>query len=187
MDGGPPKTHNVLRLGLKKYPCIMDDIVVRGLSTYDLKTQNIKFNSDTVEEDTYDWQWNNKASRIPGISTCAWEYGTSRGGYRYDIRLRKFEVPDCNDCSCGYLDIYESGYMKNRLLKRFCSHNITEISSFESYHSYRLLIYFQTNVTSPKRLEIDVSSTPISIFGNFVKLSYKWYYYLKFHSLNDIL
>ena len=173
MEFGPPKTHNVLRLGLKKYPCIMDDIVVRGLSTYDLKTQNIKFNSDTVEEDTYDWQWNNKASRIPGVSTCAWEYGTTRGGYRYDIRLRKFEVPDCNDCSCGYLDIYESGYMKNRLLKRFCSHNITEISSFESYHSYRLLIYFQTNVTSPKRLEIDVSSTPISIFGNFVKVSYE--------------
>ena len=50
MDGGPPKTHNVLRLGLKKYPCIMDDIVVRGLSTYDLKTQNIKFNSDRLRK-----------------------------------------------------------------------------------------------------------------------------------------
>ena len=170
-----PKTYNVQRLGMKEYPCIMDNFSVRGLSTYDPKTQNIKFNSDTVEEDTYGWQWNNKASRIPGVSTCAWEYGASHGGYRYDIRLQKFEVPDCNDCSCGYLDIYESGYKKKRLLKRFCSHNITETSSFESYDrdSYGLFIYFQTNVTSTKRLEIDFSSTPISIFGNFVKIFYK--------------
>ena len=156
----------------------MDDFAVRGYSTYDRENQSIKFNSDTVEEDPFEGrQWDNKGSRIPGITTCAWEYGNQIGSYRYDITLQKFEVPSCNDCSCGYLDIYESRYMRLRLLKRFCSHNITEISSFESWYgngnSFRLFIHFQTNVTAPKRLEIDVSSTPISKFGNFAKGFFK--------------
>ena len=167
LDDGPPKTHNVRRYASKDYPCIIDDHVADRFSTYDRETQGIKFNSDTVKEPEFNWYGD---EAITGITTCAWIYG-AYGSYRYDIKLNKFEIPECDDCSCGSLDIYEATYRKTKLLKRLCSHNITETLSFESWSrdSFNLLIHFQTNVTAPKKLEIDVSSTPISIFGNFIK------------------
>ena len=167
LDDGPPKTHNVRRYASKDYPCMIDDHVADRFSTYDNETQSIKFNSDTVKEPEFNWYGD---EAITGITTCAWIYGTFIGSYRYDIKLDKFEIPECDDCSCGSLDIYEATYRKAKLLKRLCSHNITEMISFESWtqDSFKLLIHFQTNVTAPKKLEIDVSSTPISIFGNLV-------------------
>ena len=168
LDDGPPKTHNVRRYAYKTYPCMIDGHVADRFSTIKCtacETQSIKFNSDSVKESEFNWYGD---EAITGITTCAWIYGTFIGSYRYEIELNKFEIPECDDCSCGSLDIYEATYRKAKLLKRLCSHNITEMISFESWtqDSFKLLIHFQTNVIAPKKLEIDVSSTPISIFGN---------------------
>ena len=148
----------------------MDDLLVYRFGTYDRETQSIRFNSDTVEENTYNWLGE---EAIPGISTCAWMYGAYIGSYRYDVKLNKFEIPECDDCSCGSLDIYGAKNQKTKLLKRLCTHNITETLSFESWiqDSFMLIIQFQTNITAPKKLEIDVSSTPISLFGKLIMSS----------------
>ena len=149
---------------------MMDDLLVYRFGTYDRETQSIRFNSDTVEENTYNWKGE---EAIPGISTCAWMYGSYIGSYRYDLKLNKFEIPECDDCSCGSLDIYGAKNQKTKLLKRLCTHNITETLSFESWiqDSFMLIIQFQTNITAPKKLEIDVSSTPISLFGKLIMSS----------------
>ena len=170
MDDGPPKIGNVYRYASKDYPCIIDDFAADRFSTYDNGNQSIRFNSDTVQKDTngYYGDTTDTLSKYQGVTTCAWMYGAFIGSFRYDLKIEKFEIPECNDCSCGFLDIYEATYQNARLLKRLCSHNITETLSFESwYHdNFELLIHFQTNVTTPKKLEIDVSSSPISEFGN---------------------
>ena len=173
----PPTTGNLEYYASKDYPCIIDDFVADRFSTYNSENQSIKFNSDTVQNNTdyYKYYGDQILKENQVITTCAWIYGASIGSFRYDLKIEKFEIPECNDCSCGFLDIYEATYRNATLLKRLCSHNITENLSFESwYHdTFKLLIHFQTNVTTPKKLEIDVSSTPISIFGNFVKVSYE--------------
>ena len=165
MDEGPPKIGNVEYYASKDYPCIIDDFAADRFSTYDNEKQGIRFNSDTVQKDTTGY-YGDIADN--GITTCAWTYGASIGSFRYDLKIEKFEIPECNDCSCGFLDIYEATYRNASLLKRLCSHNITETLSFETlYHdTFKLLIHFQTNVTAPKKLEIDVSNSPISEFGN---------------------
>ena len=172
LDDGPPKTNNVRRYASKDYACIMDDYAADRYSTYDWETQSIRFNSDTVKKERYDSYGIRRNKKTTGPTTCAWTYGTYIGNYRYEMKLDKFEIPECDDCSCGFLDIYKATYKKTKLLKRLCTHNITETLSFESWtrDSFRLLIHFQTNITAPKKLEIDVSSTPISIFGKFMIL-----------------
>ena len=179
MDEGPPKIGNVEYYASKDYPCIIDDFAADRFSTYDNENQSIRFNSDTVQKDSTGYYGDSAdtLSKYQGITTCAWSYGTFIGSFRYDLKIEKFEIPECNDCSCGFLDIYEATYRNARLLKRLCSHNMTETLSFESwYHDgFKLLIHFQTNVTTPKKLEIDVSSSTISEFGNHIRSFYSFY------------
>ena len=84
--------------------------------------------------------------------------------------LNEFELPGCNDCACGSLDIYADNHYTLKLLERICSHNITKRLSFNVAHptGYELLIHFKTDITTQKKLDIDVSTTLTSKYGNII-------------------
>ena len=160
----------------------MDNDTVDTSSTFDIEDKKIIFNSDTVikYKDIYpdyeDHRYLFGYKDIPQESTTgSWIYGNLEA-YIYNLSVNKFEVPGCNDCSCGSLDIYamydtydfNATVILNQspLLVRMCSHNFTKDLLFKSLspRPFQLLIQFQTNVTLPKKLEIDVSSTPLGKF-----------------------
>ena len=163
----------------------MDNDTVDTSSTLDIEAQKIIFNSETVikykdiykdyEDHRYLFGYKDTSQ---ASTTGTWIYGDLEA-YIYHLSVNEFEVPGCNDCTCGSLDIYAmhdtydwnatSIISQSPLLIRMCSHNITKELSFKSVspRHFQLLIQFQTNVTFPKKLEIDLSSTPIGKFCNF--------------------
>ena len=153
----------------------MDNITVDVFSTIDNKEAKITFNSDTVQPDQYYITKYGKPKYTPGTTTCAWTYGGFLDRVRFNLFLNKFQVPGCNDCSCGSLDIYAATYRQLNLLERICSHNTTNRLSFnndvfqndEDHHTSNvyLLIQFKSNITLPKKLEIDISDSRITEYG----------------------
>ena len=160
----------------------MDNDTVDTSSTLDIEDQKIIFNSDTVVKykDIYpDYNDYGDFFGHTDISqestTGTWIYGDLEA-FIYHLSVNKFEAPGCNDCTCGSLDIYAmydtydftatAILDQSQLLIRMCSHNFTKELSFKSLspRPFQLLIQFQTNVTLPKMLEIDVSSTPMGKF-----------------------
>ena len=144
--------------------CIMDNYIVNPSSTFRSgKTwngQQIIFNSDTVEKEKY----NNDFTQM--TTKCGWFHGVDFRWARYDLNLIEFEIPGCNDCSCGSLDIYSTASRPATLLARVCTYNKTETISLNISRE-NLLIQFQSNVILPKKLELNLSVTPISIYGKF--------------------
>ena len=153
--------------------CRIDDRIVDPYITLDNTRQKIRLNPDTYDNDAdrHDYR---------GKTNCSWTYGVFDRNTRYDLTLNEFVVPGCNACECGSLDVYEVNRFwkqSNGLqiknfhypLHRFCSHNFTHKISLRSLEpdEFRLLIHFQTNISLPQKLEIEVSSTPISKFGKF--------------------
>ena len=145
--------------------CIMDNYTINPSSTFDNDKHIIIFNSDTIERDKDNHEY------TPGTTKCAWLYGENLKSVRYDLNVKKFEIPGCSDCNCGSLDIYSTSSRPARILARLCSHNITKTLSFKSFAG-RLLIQFESNVTLPKKLEIEVSATPITKKGKLFKRLY---------------
>jgi len=159
------------------FSCKMDDDTVDTSSTVNIEDQKIVFNSETVIKykdiypDYLEYNFVDKDSSHESTSG-SWIYGDLEA-YIYHLNVNKFEVPGCNDCTCGSLEIYAmhdtyewnatSIINQSPLLVRICSHNVTKELSFKSLNPkpYQLLIQFQTNVILPKKLEIDLSSTPI--------------------------
>ena len=72
-------------------------------------------------------------------------------------------------------EIYAATYRQLNLLERICSHNTTNRLSFnndvfqndEDHHTSNvyLLIQFKSNITLPKKLEIDISASRITEYG----------------------
>ena len=149
--------------------CIMDNYTINPLSTFNNDKHVVIFNSDTVEKDKDNDEY------TPGTTKCAWLYGgdTAYDGIRYDLNVKKFEIPGCSDCTCGSLEMYSTASRPARILARLCSHNITESLSFKSFRG-RLLIQFQSNISLPKKLEIEVSATPITRKGKLFKQLYDY-------------
>ena len=96
---------------------------------------------------------------------CGWFHGVDFRSARYDLNIKHFELLGCNDCSCGSLDVYSTASRPATLLARVCSHNKTNTISLNISNT-NILIQFQSNVTLPKKLELNPSVTPISIYGN---------------------
>ena len=152
--------------------CMMDNHTVYSWSTFNNDEQKIIFNSDTVENN-----FENNVRYVPGRTNCAWTYSAYLRNARYFVSVKKFEIPGCNDCNCGSLDIYEleGAWRPGKLLARVCGHNITKNLSFRIHGEVHknsppppdtiLLIHFKSNINHPKKLEIDVSSKPIKIYG----------------------
>ena len=156
--------------------CKIDDHIVDPYITLDNTRQKIRMNADTYDNDAdrHDYK---------GKTNCSWWYGRVDKNSRYDLTLNKFVVPGCNDCECGSLDVYEvdrywsrssgleiKNFHKRYPLHRICSHNVTQKMSFNSLipRGFELFIHFQTNISLPQKLEVEVSSTPISKFGRFL-------------------
>ena len=156
-------------------PCIMDNYTADLFSTIDNKEAKITFDSDTVQPDQYYLTKYGKPKYTPGTTSCAWTYGGFLDRVRINLVLSKFVVPGCNDCSCGSLDIYAATYRQLNLLERICSHNKTNRLSFNNddlpndddhpISNVYLLIQFKSNVTFPKKLEIDISASRITEYG----------------------
>ena len=145
--------------------CIMDNYTINPLSTFDNDKNIIIFNSDTVEKDKDNDEYS------PGTTKCAWLYGENLKSVRYDLSIKKFQIPGCSDCNCGSLDIYSTSSRPAKILARLCSHNITEAQSFKSFAG-RILIQFESNASLPKKLEIEVSATPITKKGKLLERLY---------------
>ena len=64
----------------------MDGYAADRFTTYDRENQSIRFNSETVEEDKYDWYGDMRDNETPEITTCAWIYGAFIGNYRYKLK-----------------------------------------------------------------------------------------------------
>ena len=152
----------------------MDNHTVYPWSTFNNDEQKIIFNSDTVENN-----FETNVRYVPGRTDCAWSYSAYLRNVQYFVDVKKFEIPDCNDCDCGSLDIYELVWRPGKFLARVCGHNVTKTLSFRGHgelHSpFKLLIHFKSNVNHPKKLEIDVSSKPIKKYGK-KTFYYKAYY-----------
>ena len=161
----PPRIRGFEHSSLLDIPdCMMDNHTVYSWSTFNNDEQKIIFNSDTVENN-----FENNVRYVPGRTNCAWTYSAFLKNARYFVNVKKFEIPGCNDCNCGSLDIYEHVWRPGKLLARVCGHNITKKLSFRSHgevhKNFRLLFHFKSNINHPKKLEIDVSSKPIKIYG----------------------
>ena len=152
----------------------MDNYTADLFSTIDNKEAKITFDSDRVQPDQYYITKYGKPKYTPGTTSCAWTYDGFSDSVRINLNLNKFEVPGCNDCSCGSLDIYAATYRQLNLLTRICGHNTTNRLSFnngdlpnDEDHSISryLLIQFKSNITFPKKLEIDISASRITEYG----------------------
>ena len=160
---------------------MIDNNTVDPFTTFDNKRHEIRFDSDAVRKDENKarggYRKTKPKQRFPLDTTaCAWEYGTYWGPFSfsnivsYDMILNEFELPGCKDCACGSLDIYADTLHTLKLLERICSHNITKRLSFNVAHppGYKLLIHFRTNVTTQKKLDIAISTTLTSKYGNII-------------------
>ena len=149
----------------------MDNHTVYSWSTFNNDDQKIIFNSDTV--DIYPNYFENNVRNVAGRTDCAWSYSAYLKNVQYFVDVKKFEIPGCNDCDCGSLDIYELVWRPGKLLARVCGHNVTKALSFRGTGEVegngesgsKLLIHFKSSVNGPKKLEIDVSSKPYNKYG----------------------